>query len=222
MEHGHGHGRAMTAEEVRAMLEPSAWDERYGGEELVWSGFPNPQLVAQVDELTPGAALDVGAGEGADAVWLARRGWAVTAVDFSQMALKRIAEHAAEAGVEITTEQADVRTWTPPAGAFQLVNSQFMHQPAEVFAPLVARLADAVAPDGHLLVVGHHPKDLEKPEIGRPPVGDMLFTAEEIAAQLDPSTWEIVAAETRPRQLIGLDGEPVTGHDAVLHARRRS
>ncbi|MCE0766042.1 class I SAM-dependent methyltransferase [Pseudonocardia kujensis] len=222
MDHGHGHGRPMTEEEIRAMLEAPAWDERYGGAELVWSGFPNPQLVAEIDDVAPGAALDVGAGEGADAVWLARRGWAVTAVDFSATALKRVAEHAAEAGVQVTTEQADVRSWTPPERAFQLVNSQFMHQPAEVFAPLVARLAAAVAPGGHLLVVGHHPKDLENPEIGRPAVGDMLFTAEEIAARLDPADWEIVAALTRPRQLIGVNGEPVTGHDAVLHARRRA
>jgi len=222
MEHGHGHGRPMTAEEVRAMLEAPAWDERYGGEELVWSGFPNPQLVAEIDEVAPGTALDVGAGEGADAVWLARRGWAVTAVDFSAMALKRIAEHAAEAGVQVTTEQADVRSWGPPEGAYRLVNSQFMHQPPEVFAPLIARLAAAVEPGGHLLVVGHHPTDLEKPEIGRPPVEEMLFTAEEVAATLDPASWEILAADTRPRQLIGVDGEPVTAHDAVLHARRHA
>ncbi len=221
MEHGHGHGRAMTAEEVRAMFEAPAWDERYGGAELVWSGNPNPQLVAEVDELTPGTALDVGAGEGADAVWLARRGWTVTAVDFSKVALERVAEHAAEQGVEVATEQADVRTWAPPEQTYALVNSQFMHQPPEVFTGLVARLAAAVAPGGHLVVVGHHPKDLESPSIGRPPVPEMLFTAEEVAAQLDPAEWEIVAADARPRQIIGVDGEPVTGHDAVLHARRR-
>jgi len=221
MEHGHGHGRAMTADEVRAMLEAPAWDERYGGAELVWSGNPNPQLVAEAAELAPGTALDVGAGEGADAVWLARRGWRVTAVDFSKVALERVVQHAADEGVEVTTEQADVRTWEPPAGAFTLVNSQFMHLPSEVFTQVVARLAAAVAPGGHLVVVGHHPKDLESPSIGRPPVEDMLFTAEQIAGLLDTAEWEILAADTRPRQLIGVDGEPVTGHDAVLHARRR-
>ncbi len=78
-----GHGHQLTEEEAAAMFEPPSWDERYSGDVQIWSGNPNPQLVAEVSGLTPGSALDVGCGEGGDVIWLAHRGWRVTGADFS-------------------------------------------------------------------------------------------------------------------------------------------
>jgi len=185
----------------------------------------NAQLVAEASDLKPGRALDVGSGEGADAVWLARRGWQVTATDLAQTALDRAAAHAATAGGEvaqrITWHQIDLRHDPVPAGPYDLVSSHFFHLPERERTELYARLADAVAPGGTLLIVGHHPSDL-RTAIHRPHFPDMMFTAEQLAADLDPNGWDMMVAESRPRAATGHDGEPVTIHDAVLVARRRA
>ena len=99
-----GHGHDLSEDEAAALFEPPAWEERYSGPEKVWSGNPNPQLVAEVTGLTPGTALDVGCGEGGDVIWLARQGWRVTGADFSPAGLARAARHAAEAGVGDSTD----------------------------------------------------------------------------------------------------------------------
>jgi cyclopropane fatty-acyl-phospholipid synthase-like methyltransferase len=177
--------------------------------------------VAEATGLAPGRALDVGSGEGADAIWLAARGWRVTGLDFSTVALEKAAGHAAAAGVGDRVEwcHADLRTWRPDGPAYDLVTSQFMHQPDGAMTALVGRLAEAVAPGGTLLVVGHHPRDHATGL--RHGVPDMLFTAEDLLPALDPAAWEVEAVETRPRQAPGPDGGTVTVHDAVLRARRR-
>jgi thioredoxin reductase/SAM-dependent methyltransferase len=205
---------------LASFFEESAWEERYRSKPAVWSGRPNPQLVAEAADLPAGSALDVGSGEGADALWLAARGWRVTAVDFSTVALQRAAGHAAAAGADVDWVHADLRRWTPPVGAFDLVSAQFMHLPGDDRRALFARLADAVAPGGTLLVVGHHPSDL-RTSAHRVNLPDFMYTADEVADSLDPARWEIVAAEARPRAAAGHDGEHVTVHDAVLRARRR-
>ena len=110
-EHEHGHGPAQP-EQDPDYFEPSGWEERYSSEEKVWSGDPNPQLVAEVARLTPGTALDVGCGEGGDVIWLAQQGWRVTGADFSATGLARAARHAPHAGVADRTAwwQVDART----------------------------------------------------------------------------------------------------------------
>jgi thioredoxin reductase/2-polyprenyl-3-methyl-5-hydroxy-6-metoxy-1,4-benzoquinol methylase len=208
---------------VRTMFEEAAWEERYSAKPAVWSGRPNPQLVAEAAELTPGRALDVGCGEGADAVWLAERGWQVTAVDISATALERAAVHAAAAGAQlagrIDWKHADLRDQPPAEGAYELVSSQFMHLPGEARRELFTRLAAAVAPGGTLLIVGHHPSDL-RTTAHRMHFPDMMYTAEEVAASLDPTAWEVLAAEARPRAAVDPGGRDITVHDAVLFARR--
>ncbi|BAL90855.1 putative reductase [Actinoplanes missouriensis 431] len=204
------------------MFSEEAWEERYRGRDAVWSGRPNPQLVTEAADLTPGRALDVGSGEGADAVWLARQGWQVDAVDISTVALGRAAGHAASAGVaeRITFSHRDLRQEAPAAGSYDLVSAQFMHLPPQERAELYAHLAGAVAPGGTLLIVGHHPSDLAT-TVGRMHFPDMLFTAEEVARALEPEAWEVVAAQARPRQATDPEGREITIHDAVLVARRR-
>ncbi|WP_088286510.1 bifunctional NAD(P)/FAD-dependent oxidoreductase/class I SAM-dependent methyltransferase [Kineosporia sp. A_224] len=207
------------------MFEAPAWEERYGASQAIWSGRPNTWLVAETEHLAPGRALDVGCGEGADAVWLAGRGWQVTGVDISATALERAAGHAAAAGPDVTARttwvRADLRTDPQAAGGgYDLVSAQFMHLPGDVRRALYARLADAVAPGGTLLVVGHHPRDL-RTSAHRMHFPAAMFTAEEVAADLDPQAWDVVAAQTRERDALGHEGGVSTVHDAVLVARRR-
>nr|QLJ99097.1 NAD(P)/FAD-dependent oxidoreductase [Micromonospora carbonacea] len=226
----------LVAEEGRAavdayrhrmgtMFEEAAWEERYRARTAVWSGRPNPQLVAEVAGLPAGRALDVGCGEGADAAWLAERGWRVTAVDISTTALERAAAHAAAAGPGVADRiewlHADLRDQPPAEGAYDLVSAQFMHLPSEARRELFARLAAAVTPGGTLLIVGHHPRDL-RTSAHRMHLPDAMYTAEEVASALDPAAWQVLTAETRPRATVDPEGRDVTIHDAVLVARRRA
>jgi len=206
------------------MFSAGYWDHRYGSAARVWSGNPNVQLVAAVADLKPGTALDVGSGEGADAIWLAQRGWQVTAVDISEVALDRAAQEAAAAGVEgISWRVADVLTWDPAPERYDLVSAQYIHLPGEARMALHRRLAAAVAPGGTLLIVGHHPS-IRETTFGGPHHRhrlDLLYTAEEIAATLDPADWHVeVSTVDRPAK--DPEGRPIVIQDAVLRASRVS
>jgi SAM-dependent methyltransferase len=205
-------------------MNEAFWDQRYQSSNKVWSGRVNPQLVAEADDLPPGVALDVGCGEGADAIWLAGQGWRVTAVDISNVALERGAAHALEVSTDvsqrITWLHADLTEWVPAAASYDLVSAQFIHLPKDERELLYRRLAEAVAPSGTLLVVGHHPTDLGT-TILRPPVPGLFFTASDIAALLDSEQWVTLVDETRARTTLDPDGLTATLHDAVLRAQRR-
>jgi len=212
------------------------WDTRYGSSDGVWSGLANPVLMTETLALPAGRALDIGCGEGADAIWLAARGWQVTGVDFSSVALGRAAERALQAGADpasahdpaaagtiagrLTWEQHDLTEWAPPTGSFDLVTAQYMHLPSSARTALFSRLADAVAPGGTLLIVGHDVSDVHT-TVHRMPDPDLFFTARELAAALDTGRWQIEIAETRPRVAQDPDGAAVTIADAVLRATRR-
>jgi SAM-dependent methyltransferase len=193
-----------------------AWDERYRTKPEIWSGNPNAVLVAEVADLEPGTALDAGAGEGGDAVWLAARGWQVTAADISSVAIERAAKRASEQGLDITWLHADLSK-TPAPQTYELVAAHFLHVPKSDQQPLFRHLAAAVAPGGTLLVVGHDLSDMAK--LPRPDLLEYGWTAQEVAAALDDG-WTVEAAESRPRQATGPDGTEVTINDAVLRARR--
>jgi thioredoxin reductase/2-polyprenyl-3-methyl-5-hydroxy-6-metoxy-1,4-benzoquinol methylase len=214
----HGHGEGHAHDQV-ILFTQAFWDARYGATDQIWSGNPNPHLVTVATDLAGGDALDVGSGEGADAIWLAANGWRVTAVDISAVALRRAAARAAGTGVDVAWEQADVMTWDPAPRQFDLVSAQFMHLPRAPLQALHRRLAAAVRPGGTLLVVGHHPTDLST-SMGRPDRKDLLYTAEEIAATLDPAEWDVSVA-TPERRAPDPECRTITIHDAVLRAVRR-
>jgi len=204
------------------MYDEQSFEERYRATDALWSGRPNNQLVAEAVDLSPGTALDVGCGEGADAIWLAGRGWTVTAVDFARTALERGRAQAETLGPEIAERirwvHADV-TAELPGDRFDLVSAQFMHLPPEPRRRLFARLAAAVARGGTLLVVGHDFSDVAA-GAHRPPEPERFFTAAEVAESLDDG-WDVVVAEARPRPAAVHEGHDITVHDAVLRARRR-
>jgi 2-polyprenyl-3-methyl-5-hydroxy-6-metoxy-1,4-benzoquinol methylase len=202
------------------MFEPSSWDERYSGEGSVWSGKPNAQLVAEASRLTPGTALDVGCGEGGDVVWLAQQGWHVTGADFSAKGLERAATHAQQAGVGDRTDwwQVDARTFDADGRQFDLVTTHFLHPPDGGMVDVARRLAGAVAPGGHLLMVGHEPSAVFT-QLSESHRRAMWFAADLVPAL--PDDFEAVVVEQRPRTMVR-DGETVDVRDSTFLARRRS
>jgi 2-polyprenyl-3-methyl-5-hydroxy-6-metoxy-1,4-benzoquinol methylase len=214
--------RSVTHHQGSTRASAAFWDERYRSSGSLWSGEPNPQLIADVAELPPGAALDAGCGEGADAIWLAERGWRVTAVDFSTVALERGASHARASGLDAHIEwvRADLLAWVPAVASYDLVSAQFVHLPADSRAAVHERLAAAVSPGGTLLLVEHSPRDLST-TARRPHDAGLFTTAADIAAALDAHEWEIVVSEARPRQAPDPAGDIITVYDEVVRARRR-
>ena len=211
--------QSTRSHDTREMFEPPSWDARYASEEQIWSGNPNAQLVAEVSGLTPGTALDVGCGEGGDVVWLARHGWTVTGADFSANGLGRAARHAEQAGVADRIEwwQVDARTFTAAGRSYDLVTTHFLHPPDGAMVEVTRRLADAVAPGGHLLVVGHAPSE----QFSHLSASQRraMFLAEDLLPGL-PGSFEILVAEQRPRT-VTRDGKTVDIEDATLLARRK-
>ena len=219
-EHEHGHGQQLSDAEAAALFEPPSWEERYAGEEKVWSGNPNAQLVAEVSRLTPGTALDVGCGEGGDVIWLARQGWRVTGADFSANGLARAARHAEEAGLADRTDwwQVDARTFAADGRSFDLVTTHFLHPPDGGMVQVTRRLAEAVAPGGHLLVVGHAPSEVHTKLTATH--RRAMFLAEDLLPGL-PEDFEVLVVEQRPRTQTR-DGVTHDVHDSTLLARRRA
>ncbi len=219
------HSPAATSQQPeRPRWDADFWDERYGSSAQVWSGHVNAVVRDEAAGLAPGRALDIGCGEGGDALWLAEQGWAVLGVDVSVVALDRAAARAAATGMadRTTWEQRDLMVWSPPVDSFELVSVAFLHLAPTDRRSVYARLAAAVAPGGVLLVVAHHPSDIGV--VPRPPYPDLFFTEVDLVADLEswPGSWEVLVAEARPRPGRHPEGHAVTLHDTVLVARRQS
>jgi thioredoxin reductase/SAM-dependent methyltransferase len=219
---------SLAEQDMRAAARPSAnvldWDDRYGDEPL-WSGNPNGSLVNEISGLRRGTALDIGAGEGGDAIWLAEQGWTVTASDVSQRALNRVAVGAERRGVNVERLFADANDGQPFGGrTFDLVSAQYASIPRTPDGRGVQNLVAAVAPGGTLLVVCH---DLEPmrtpvdPGHGRPFDPDAYVRVEDVAEALRCSPdWTIDVYEKRERP----PGAATAAHhveDVVLRATRR-
>ena len=143
-------------------MDSTTWDKKYMDSQLLWSADANIWVKDLTQDLPAGTALDIAAGEGRNALWLVQRGWEVTAVDFSVVALQRARaladEHLGRDADRLTTLQADVETWVPKARSYDLVLVAYLHLPEQLRRPVMRAAAEAVAPGGTLLVVGH---DLE-------------------------------------------------------------
>ena len=158
------------------------WDERHSTGDFEGEG-PNPTLELGVAGQRPGTALELAAGSGTNAVWLAEQGWRTTAVDWSPVGLANGRAKAAAAGVEVEWLERDLFAWSPPVRSFDLVVIVYLHVPPDERATIYPRAAAAVASGGRLLVVGHDRLNATEGE-GGPPDSVRLFTADEVAAEL--------------------------------------
>ena len=207
-------------DDQRAAARAAEWDARYSEhDEAVWSGRPNGRLVAEVAELRPGRALDVGCGEGADAVWLARQGWTVTAIDLSDVAVSRARQAAESAGVAVEWVCGDALRHPFPAGSFDLVSMQYPALPKAAGEAAMNALLDTVRPGGLLLAVYHDLDDEHRKHMKSRGVDPAdYFGADELLRLLgERFTVELHAVEPR------IDPPPGVPHvaDIVLRASRR-
>ncbi len=190
------------------------WDQRYAGNDLVWTAEPNRFVVAELQDLAPARALDVAAGEGRNAVWLAGRGWQVTAVDFSAVGLDKGRRLAEQADVTVDWVCADVRQYEPAPGFFQLVLIAYLHLGAAELDGVLRRAVTALAPGGVMLVIGHDVVNLTE-GTGGPPDPAVLYTPEAITRSLDGLT---VARAERVRRPVA--GSPRDAVDTLVRAVR--
>ena len=195
-------------------MDSQEWDQRYAGRGLVWTAEPNRFVVAELQNLAPGRALDVGAGEGRNAVWLASRGWQVTAVDFSAVGLDKGRRLAEDQGVAVEWVCADVRGYQPEPASFQLVLVAYLQLRDTELDGVLRRAVTALAPGGVLLVVGHDVTNLTE-GTGGPQDPAVLHTPESVARSLRDLT--VVRAERVRRPVAGSPRDAV---DTLVRAIR--
>lgn len=193
------------------------WDRRYAAADLVWTAEPNRFLVAEAGALPAGRALDVAAGEGRNAVWLAKQGWQVTAVDFSEVALAKGRQMADAAGVSVEWVAADVVGFRPEPRSFDLVVILYLHLPASQRREVVRAMAQAVAPGGTLLVVGHDTDNLTR-GVGGPQSPEVLFSPADIVADLDAAL--VIERAEQVHRLVTTDAGDREAIDALVRAHR--
>jgi SAM-dependent methyltransferase len=197
--------------------DASRWDERYAEADQLWSGNPNQTLVDAATPLAPGRALDVGCGEGADAVWLAKQGWDVTALDVSEVALDRARRHAERAGVVVTWVLSGLVEAQLSPASFDLVSAQYavlLRTPGRVAEHI---LIDAVAPGGALSVVHHADFDPEHAKAHGFDPDDYVHPPDVLG--LLGEGWQVDVNETRPRNVATGGGSQHVA-DVVLLAHR--
>jgi SAM-dependent methyltransferase len=198
------------------VMDRHDWDARYAGEDLLWRADPNRFLVAEVADLRPGRALDVACGEGRNAVWLASQRWEATGVDFSTLALAKARRLAEQRGVNVEWIDADVTSWVPPHGRFDLIAVLYLQLPTEARRLVHQRIIGGLAPGGTMLVVGHDLTNLTD-GYGGPQDPSVLFTPNDLAADL--AALDVVKAERVRRPVTTNDGE-VEAIDALVRAVR--
>ena len=197
-------------------MDSNVWDARYAGDDLVWSAVPNRFLVAEVETLPPGRALDLACGEGRNAVWFAERGWDVTGVDFSKVGLDKALRLAEARGVSVQWELADVTEYTPAPESFDLLIVMYLHLPEALRRGAFRHAAAAVAAGGTLLVVGHDITN-RSDGWGGPSDAAVLYGPEDVVADLDGL--ETVKAERVRRPVPTDDGEKIA-IDVLVRATR--
>ena len=201
---------------VRAGFAREDWNARYAGTELLWTAQPNRLFAAEVDDLPPGRALDVACGEGRNAVWLAERGWRVTAIDFSDVALAKAARLAERRGVEVEWIVGDVLAHELGRQAFDLVAVLYLQLPHAELTRVLRSAAAALAPGGTLVVIGHDTTNLTD-GYGGPRDPSVLFTPDDVVSEL--GGLEVERAEA-VRRAVALEAGEATAIDAFVRARR--
>lgn len=202
-------------------MDAEAWDRRYAAADLVWSVTPNQFVAAELADVPPGRAVDLAAGEGRNAIWLAGRGWRVTAVDFSGVGLdkgRRLADDA-QPPVEVEWVRADATTWQAD-GTYDVALIAYLQLPAEQRRAAVRRAWEALGPGGTFLLVAHDSTNLVE-GTGGPQDPDVLMTAEDVLADLGGETFDVVRAERVAREVTGADGTTRTAYDALVRLVRR-
>jgi SAM-dependent methyltransferase len=206
----------------RSRVQATDWDARYAGRDLVWGVEPNRWVVEVCTGLPAGRALDVACGEGRNALWLARRGWSVTGVDFSQVALDRAAELSASGPPPARAPEwvlADLESYRPPSATFDLVLVAYLQLRAEQRTGVIRAAAQGLAPGGTLLVVAHDSANLTG-GTGGPQDPRVLYTAADVAADVDGVPGLHVARAERVEREVGTDAGARRALDMLLTARR--
>jgi SAM-dependent methyltransferase len=214
--HGHEHGE----QHVGAAAQGAEWDARYGERDgTMWSGRPNGRLVAEVAALSPGRALDVGCGEGADAIWLAQRGWTVTAIDISKVAICRAREASDPASASVEWICGDTLQTSFPVRSFDLVSMQYPALPKAVGEAAVRRLLTTVRPGGLLVAVYHDLDDAHREHMKSQGVDPADYVGADDLLRLLGGDFTVELHAVEPR----IDAPPGTPHiaDVVVRARRR-
>lgn len=199
-------------------MEREEWDERYAGQDLLWHAEPNRFLVEEVADLAPGTALDIACGEGRNAVWLAERGWRATGVDFSAVALAKAQRMAEDRRVSVRWIEADLRQWESPE-RFDLVIAMYLHLPEQTRRATFSAAAEAVAPGGTLLVVGHDRENIARGH-GGPQDESVLFTAAEVADVVKSVGGFTIRRAEQVRRPVETENGTVDALDALVRAVR--
>lgn len=195
---------------MRATADHTDWNARYAASELVWGAEPNRFVAEALEGVAPqGRALDLGCGEGRNAIWLATRGWQVVAIDYSEVALERARHLAAAAKVEVEWVLGDVTTFEPDSASFALVLIAYLQLPSPEWRRVVAHGAAALAPGGELLAVGHAVRNLSQ-GVGGPRYAEVLWDPRKIRADLEQLGLSVERCEEVLR--------PVETPDGVKHA----
>jgi SAM-dependent methyltransferase len=197
-------------------MKRERWNEKWRERHAHGYDEPSRFLVAEVESLPSGRALDIACGMGRNAIWLAERGWRVTGVDYSEVALAEARRRAAERGVQVDWVLADVTEWTPPAEAFDLVAVLYLQLPAHERRLVLERAAASLAQGGRIVVLGHDLSNLTE-GWGGPSTPEVLFTPQDVAAEL--AGLAVERAERVVRRVEDEDGvhEAI---DALVRARR--
>ncbi len=198
-------------------MDARDWDERYAATELMWSVTPNRFVAEELADLPPGRAVDLAAGEGRNAIWLAARGWDVTAVDFSQVALDKGRELAGDRHVHWVC--ADVTTWTADE-PYDLAVVAYLQLAFERRRAAVRRAFDALRPDGTFLLVAHDSTNLLE-GTGGPQDPDVLMTAEDVLGDLGGQRFEVLRADRVVREVTQPDGTTAPAYDVLVRLVRR-
>jgi SAM-dependent methyltransferase len=197
-------------------MDVHAWNERYAATDLVWSEGPNQFVAEAARELPSGRALDLACGEGRNAIWLARQGWVVTGVDFSDVAIEKAQRLADVADVAVDWRCADVVTWEPPTASFDFVLLCYLHLRDEAMIRVFANGCHALAPGGSLLVVGHARANLTE-GIGGPQDPDLLYEPDDVVAWL--ADLEVLRSDHVART-VDTESGPRQAIDTLVLARR--